>query len=188
MHFRLIHVDLLLVLNKLLEQTLQRLVWRGVLVIDLWGTAYIWHAIYISFLKGIVLARYVLLARDVLLALAELLRAFPANLIAFRLSDTNYDIFGPLTTKSFAGIKIAVEWLYVTGHFLLLQVHGQLLLFDEIIGHLDGKRIDIHLQLVVVDDLVVDERIEPAPVLEIALEFSDLGDECLFHEGAENSN
>lgn len=67
-------------------------------------------------------------------------------------------------------------------------MHGELLLFDEIIGHLGGKRIDIHLQLVVVDDLIVEERIEAAPVLEVAIEFSDLGDEGFFHEGAENSN
>lgn len=152
------------------------------MIIDLWGIAYIWHAIYISFLKGIVLAR------DVLLPLAELLRVLPANLVVFQLSDPNYYVFGSLTTKGFAGIKIGLKRLYVTGCFLLLQVHGQLLLFDEIIRHLGGKRIDIHLQFVVVDDLVAEERIEATPVLEVAIEFSDLGDEGFFHEGAENSN
>lgn len=79
------------------------MVWRGVLVIDLWRIAYIWHAIYISFLKGIVLAR------DVLLPLAKLLRVLPADLVVIQLSDPNHDILRPLTTKSFAGIKIALE-------------------------------------------------------------------------------
>lgn len=103
MHFRLIHVNLLLVLDQLFEQTFQGLIRRCVLVIDLRRIAYIWHAIYISFLEGIILAR------DVLLSLAKLLCVLPANLVVIQLSDTNYDILGPLATKSFAGIKIAFE-------------------------------------------------------------------------------
>ncbi len=67
-------------------------------------------------------------------------------------------------------------------------MQGDVLLFDEIIANLDGKRIHIHLQFVIVDDFVVEKRIEATPILKIAIHFADLRNEGFFHEGAENSN
>lgn len=67
-------------------------------------------------------------------------------------------------------------------------MEGKLFLFDKIIGNLDGETIDVHLQFIIVDDFVTEQRIKPAPVLEVSIDFPDLWDKRFFHEDSENSN
>jgi hypothetical protein len=169
-HFRLIQIDLLLVVDELLEEAFQGLIYGGVLIIELRGIANIWHAIDICFLEGVILVLHILFP------LTVLFHVFPSYFRALGLSNANYNIFGPLSAEGFAGIKIGFIRFDIAGDLLFLQVHGQFFLFDKIIGGLHGEGVHVHLQFIIVDDLVAQERIEATPILKIAIHFSDLWD------------
>jgi hypothetical protein len=88
-HFGLIQIDLLLVVDELLQQPLQRLIYVHTLIAKLrrWGRiADIWHAIDISLFEGVIFSG------DVLLSLAKLFCVFSSYLVILYLSNSNYDI------------------------------------------------------------------------------------------------
>lgn len=90
MHFRLIHIDFLLIINELFEKPLERLIYCHILIVELrwWGrVAYIWHAIDIVLFEGVVLSG------NVLFSLTKLLCVFSSNIVAIELPNANYDIF-----------------------------------------------------------------------------------------------